>query len=96
MLNSSILYVEESALHYILLAIHLIVGFALVYITTKAFKKTHYPPMILLAVGFSLLVIGDTIIDDVLSFLSADIIRVVEEVMEIIGFLVLILAVKRS
>ena len=96
MLNSFISHVEESALHYALLAVHLIVGFTLVYITTKAFKKTRYPPMALLAVGFSLLVIGDTIVDDVLSFLSNDIISTIEEIIEISGFLVLILAVKRS
>jgi len=96
MLNSFISHVEESALHYALLAVHLIVGFALVYITTKAFKKTSYPPMALLAVGFSLIVIGDTIVDDILSFLSPDIIGTVEEVLEIAGFVVLILAVKRS
>lgn len=87
---------EESVLHYVLLAIHLIVGFTLVYISMKAFKKTHYPPMILLTVGFSLLVIGDTILDDILSFLGADVIGAVEEVIEISGFVVLILAVKRS
>jgi len=96
MLNSFISCVEESLFHYVLLAIHLIVGFALVYITMKAFKKTRYPPMALLGVGFSLLVIGDTILDDVLSFLNPDILSTIEEIIEISGFVVLILAVKRS
>ena len=30
--------------HYGILAVHLIVGFALVYLAMKAFKKTKYPP----------------------------------------------------
>lgn len=77
--------------------IHLIVGFALVYIATKAFAKTKYPPMAILAVGFALIVIGDTIMGDLLEFLHDDMItEIVEETIEIAGFAVLILAVKRS
>jgi hypothetical protein len=88
--------VEESVLHYVFLVIHLIVGFVLVYIAMKAFKKTKYPPMALLAIGFSLIVVGDTILGDVLSFLEQDILETIEESIEIAGFVVLILAVKRS
>jgi hypothetical protein len=82
---------------YIILAIHLIVGFALVYFAAKAFHKTKYPPMLLLVIGFSLLVIGDTVIDDLLSFtVNSEILEWMEESIEIAGFLVLIFAVKRS
>lgn len=82
---------------YIILAIHLIVGFALVYFAAKAFHKTKYPPMLLLVIGFSLLVIGDTVIDDLLSFtVDSEILEWMEESIEIAGFLVLIFAVKRS
>ena len=82
---------------YIILAIHLIVGFALVYFAAKAFHKTKYPPMLLLVIGFSLLVIGDTVIDDLLSFtVNSKILEWMEESIEIAGFLVLIFAVKRS
>ena len=87
---------EESVIHYVFLVIHLIVGFVLVYIAMKAFRKTKYPPMALLALGFSLIVIGDTILGDILSFLEHEILEVVEESIEIAGFAVLILAVKRS
>lgn len=87
---------EESIIHYVFLVIHLIVGFTLVYIAMKAFKKTKYPPMALLAVGFSLIVIGDSILGDVLGFLEHNVLDVIEESMEIAGFAVLILAVKRS
>jgi len=88
--------VEESIVHYVFLIIHLIVGFVLVYIAMKAFRKTKYPPMVLLSLGFSLIVIGDTIIGDILSFLETDLLEIIEESMEIAGFIVLILAVKRS
>jgi hypothetical protein len=87
---------DQPLLHYAFLVIHLIVGFTLVYIAMKAFKKTKYPPMALLAIGFSLIVVGDTILGDILSFLDHDILETVEEVIEIAGFIVLILAVKRS
>jgi hypothetical protein len=88
--------VEESISHYVFLVVHLIVGSALVYIAMKAFRKTKYPPMALLALGFSLIVIGDTILGDVLSFLEQEVLEIIEESIEIAGFLVLILAVKRS
>lgn len=40
-------------IHYVILAIHVKVGLTLVFISLKAFKKTRYPPMALLAIGFS-------------------------------------------
>jgi len=95
-LKYSVVHVEESILHYVFIVIHLIVGFILVYIAMKAFKKTKYPPMALLALGFSLIVIGDTVLGDVLSFLEEELLETIEESIEIAGFLVLILAVKRS
>jgi len=84
-------------IHYALLVIHLVVGFVLVYLAMKAFKKTKYPPMALLALGFSLIVIGDTVIGDVVAVFEDNIIgEVLEEGLEIVGFIALILAVKRS
>ena len=84
-------------IHYIVLAIHLMVGLTLVYLSLKAFKKTKYPPMALLAIGFSLIVLGDTVIGDLLELIvessTADLIS---ELIEIPGFIILILAVKRS
>jgi len=89
--------VEESVFHYVFLIIHLIVGFVLVYIAMKAFKKTKYPPMALLATGFALIVIGDTIIGDIVESFGEMIIgEIIEEGIEIAGFVILILAVKRS
>ena len=72
-------------------------GFALVYLAMKAFKKTKYPPMALLALGFSLIVIGDTVIGDVVSLFEDHMLgEMLEEGIEIPGFIILILAVKRS
>lgn len=76
---------------------HLIVGSILVFIAIKAFKKTKYPPMALLATGFALIVVGDTIMGDILSvFHNNSLTEIVEESIEIAGFIILILAVKRS
>jgi hypothetical protein len=87
--------IEE--VHYGILAVHLIVGFALVYLAMKAFKKTKYPPMALLAAGFALIVVGDTIIGDIVETFGENLVgEIIEEGIEIAGFIVLILAVKRS
>jgi hypothetical protein len=84
-------------IHYAILAIHLIVGLVLVYFAMKAFKKTKYPPMALLAVGFALIVIGDTVIGDIVDVFGENLVgEIIEEGIEIAGFIALILAVKRS
>ena len=84
-------------LHYIVLAIHLIVGFFLVFLAVKAFRKTRYPPMALLAIGFSIIVLGDAVLGDIVApFVGTEVADVIEETVEIVGFLVLIWAVKRS
>lgn len=84
-------------IHYPILIIHLIVGFVLVYFALKAFKKTRYPPMMFLAIGFALIVLGDTVIGDLAESLNNETIaEVIEEGIEIGGFIVLILSVKRS
>ena len=84
-------------IHYPILIIHLAIGFVLVYFALKAFKKTKYPPMLLLAIGFALIVLGDTVIGDLTEILGDDLVaEVIEEGVEIAGFIVLILSVKRS
>jgi hypothetical protein len=53
--------------------------------------------MALLALGFSLIVLGDTIIGDVLEFfMDPTMADTISELIEIPGFIILILAVKRS
>lgn len=85
-----------SEIEYGLMAIRFIVGFALVYFAAKAFKKTRYPPMGLLVIGFTLLVIGDPAINEIASELDPVIVDVIGEGIEISGFAVLILAVLKS
>ncbi len=88
---------EPSVTNFILLAAHLIVGFTLVFFAAKAFKKTKYPPMILLAIGFTLLVLGETVVEYGFAFLENEgIQKLIEEGFEIAGFIVLIIAVKKS
>jgi len=83
--------------NYVLLAAHVVVGFLLVFYAAKAYQKTKYPPMLLLVIGFSLLVLGETVIDDAFSFLhDENLQQIIEECFEIVGFVVLILAVKKS
>lgn len=50
----------------------------------------------LLVLGLSLIVIGDTILGDIVFFLEKEVLEIVEESIEIAGFMILILAVKRS
>ncbi len=88
---------ESPILQYVLLAAHLIVGFLLVFFSAKAFKRTKYRPMILLAIGFTLLVLGETAVEYAFAFLDNDAIqKIIEEGFEIAGFIVLIIAVKKS
>ena len=88
---------ESNMTEYMLLAAHLLVGFLLVFFSAKAFKRTKYKPMILLAIGFSLVVLGETIVEYALAFLQNDSLqKIIEEGVEISGFIVLILAVKKS
>ncbi len=86
-----------STTRFILLAAHLVVGFLLVFFAAKAFNRTKYIPMLLLVIGFTLLVLGETVIEYAFSFLpSEDLQKFVEEGFEIAGFIVLIWAVKKS
>ncbi|MEO9277791.1 MAG: hypothetical protein ABI340_08470 [Nitrososphaera sp.] len=88
---------ESPILQYVILAAHLIVGFLLVFFSAKAFKRTKYKPMILLAIGFTLLVLGETVMEYAFAFLNNDNLRkIIEEGFEIAGFIVLIMAVKKS
>lgn len=77
--------------------VHMIVGFALVYFAIKAYKRTRYVPMILLAVGFTLLVLGETLTEYIFPDLeNGEYSKYIDELFEIVGFLVLIWAVKKS
>ena len=78
------------------MAIRFTVGFALVYFAGKAFKKTRYPPMGLLVIGFTLLVIGDPAISELATGLDPVALDVIGEGIEISGFAILIIAILKS
>ena len=88
---------DSQILQYVLLSAHLIVGFLLVFFSAKAFKRTKYGPMALLAIGFTLLVLGETVVEYAFDFVdNENVQKIIEEGFEIAGFIVLIMAVKKS
>lgn len=76
--------------------IHIVLGFILVYFAIRAYKRNRYAPMLLLAAGFLLITIGDTIIGDSLNISDAKSRDMVEEIAEICGFVLVIIAVLKS
>lgn len=85
----------------IVISIHIILGFLLVYFAVRAFKRTKYLPMLYLTFGFILITIGDTIMGDFLGFVDNSFLddtnrRMGEEICEIFGFVLVIVAVLKS
>ena len=80
----------------IIVIIHILVGFFLVYVAAKAYKRTKYFPMLLLTFGFFLIVIGDTVLGDFININDKNIVKLIEEIAEISGFLLVIVAVIKS
>ena len=76
--------------------IHVILGFILVYFAIRAYKRSRYIPMLFLAAGFLLITIGDTIIGDSLGLTDEKSKDMVEEIAEICGFVLVIIAVLKS
>jgi hypothetical protein len=76
--------------------IHIFLGFLLVYFAARAFKRTRYIPMIYLAIGFLLITIGDTIIGDLVEAIDESSKDIIEEMVEISGFVLVIFAVIKS
>ena len=76
--------------------VHIFLGFLLVFFAARAYKHSKYTPMIYLAGGFILITLGDTIIGDSLAFLEQETRDIVEEIVEISGFVLVIFAVFKS
>lgn len=76
--------------------IHVILGFILVYFAIRAYKRSRYIPMLYLAAGFLLITIGDTIIGDSLALADEKSKELIEEIVEIFGFVLVIIAVLKS
>ena len=80
----------------LIIFIHVVLGFILVYFAIRAYKRSRYVPMIFLAAGFALITIGDTIIGDSLALGDERSKEMVEEITEIFGFVLVIIAVLKS
>lgn len=80
----------------LIILIHIVLGFVLVYFAIRAYKRSRYVPMIFLAAGFILITIGDTILGDSLGLSDEYTKDVVEEIVEIVGFALVIIAVLKS
>ena len=82
--------------YFSIVLIHVLVGFLVVYFAAKAYKKTKYMPMLFLTLGFFLIVIGDTLLGDLLGISDKNIQNMIEEITEISGFVLVIIAVIKS
>jgi predicted small integral membrane protein len=71
----------------VVVLIHILVGLLVVYFAAKAYKKSKYIPMLFLTFGFFLIVIGDTIVGDLIGMDDSKTGAIIEEVLEIAGFL---------
>lgn len=80
----------------VIMLFHILAGFFLVYIAARAYKRTMYVPMLLLTIGFFLIIIGDTILGDLLNISDRATVEIIEEIVETSGFILVIIAVIKS
>jgi hypothetical protein len=83
-------------IYFVIVIIHILVGFFLVFVAAKAYKKTKYLPMLYLTFGFFLIVIGDTILGDLFNISDKNTVEIIEELTEVSGFILVIIAVIKS
>ena len=83
-------------IYFVIVIIHILVGFFLVFVAAKAYKKTKYLPMLYLTFGFFLIVIGDTILGDLFNITDKNTVEIIEELTEVSGFILVIIAVIKS
>ena len=82
--------------YFVIVILHILVGFFLVFVAAKAYKKTKYLPMLYLTFGFFLIVIGDTILGDLSNITDKNTVEIIEELTEVSGFILVIIAVIKS
>ncbi|HKQ20922.1 MAG TPA: hypothetical protein VJS91_02690 [Nitrososphaeraceae archaeon] len=80
----------------VILIIHILTGFFLVYIVTRAYKRTKYVPMLILTFGFFLIVFGDTVLGELINVNEKSVAETLEELVETFGFILVIVAVIKS
>ena len=83
-------------IYFVIVIVHILVGFFLVFVAAKAYKKTKYLPMLYLTFGFFLIVIGDTILGDLFNITDKNTVEIIEELTEVSGFILVIIAVIKS
>ena len=82
--------------YFVIVTIHILVGFLLVFIVARAYKRTKFIPMLLLTIGFFNIVLGDTVLGDFLNINDESTMRMIEELTEISGFILVIIAVIKT
>jgi hypothetical protein len=82
--------------YFVVVTIHVLVGFFLVFIAARAYKRKKFIPMLFLTFGFFLIVIGDAVLGDFLNINEESTIQMIEELTEISGFMLVIIAVIKS
>ena len=83
-------------IYFVIVIIHIQVGFFLVFVAAKAYKKTKYLPMLYLTFGFFLIVIGDTILGDLLNITDKNTVDIIEELTDFSGFILVIITLIKS
>jgi hypothetical protein len=74
--------------------VRMAVGGVIVLFAYRAYERTGYSPMILVALGFGLIGIASTAVEEILRGLEHA--RLLSELTEILGLIVLVVAIRRS
>ncbi len=74
--------------------VRLAVGSLIVFMAYTAYKRTGYPPMLLVALGFGLIGIISILIEE--AFKEYEFARLLSEITEILGLITLIIAIKKG
>lgn len=74
--------------------IRVAIGGLIVLLAYKAYKRTGYSPMLLVAIGFGLIGVASTVIEEALKAFEHA--RLLSEITEIAGLVILVIAIKRS
>ena len=83
-------------IYFVIVIIHILVGFFLVFVAAKAYKKTKYLPMLYLTFDFFLIVIGNTFLGDLFNITDKNTVEIIEKLTEVSGFILVIIAVIKS
>lgn len=80
----------------VVILIHILVGFSIVCFATRSIARSKYLPILYLAFGFFLIPIRDTIIGDYKHFPEESNKELMDKIIEISGFVFVIIAVLKN